>query len=138
MVFQSGTFRSKPERRTAVQTRPQFAELISTLSHFDVTDRVFQSWLDPAINPGQVIMPNMGKQIRLRLDSVDVGQLLDGLRLRAESWRKTAEFLESGYAGDDAFICEECNSAYEATCIAEHYNRIVVTIETQVTDQGGW
>jgi hypothetical protein len=36
-------------------------------------------------------MPNMGKQITLTLDSLDVGQLLDGLRAREESWRKTAD-----------------------------------------------
>jgi hypothetical protein len=31
-------------------------------------------------------MPGMGKQITLRLDSMDVGQALDGLRCRQESW----------------------------------------------------
>ncbi|MEP6820997.1 MAG: hypothetical protein ABI946_01465 [Chthoniobacterales bacterium] len=77
----------------------------------------------------------MGKQISITLDSLDVGQLLDGLRLRAESWRKTAEYLESGYVADDAFICEECSSDYEATCIAEHYEKIVATIEEQVARQ---
>jgi len=57
----------------------------------------------------------MGKQIRIALDSLDVRQLLDGLRLRAEAWRKTAEFLESGYVAGDGFICEECSDVAENT-----------------------
>ena len=80
----------------------------------------------------------MGKQIRISLDSLDVGQLLDGLRERAESWQKTAEFLESGYVADDSFICEECSDANEATQVAEHYHSLVVSIERQVDEQGGW
>jgi hypothetical protein len=80
----------------------------------------------------------MGKQIRISLDSLDVGQLLDGLRERAESWQKTAEFLESGYVADDSFICEECSDANEATQIAEHYQSLAVSIEWQVDEQGGW
>jgi hypothetical protein len=80
----------------------------------------------------------MGKQIQITLDSLDVGQLLDGLRARAESWQKTSEFLESGYSADDFFICEECSDAIEATRIADHYRRLVVSIEQQVDEQGGW
>ena len=91
-----------------------------------------------SFNPGQVITPIMGKQIRITLESLDVGQLLDGLRSRAESWRKTAEFLESGYAADDAFVCEECSDSDEAIHIAQHYEKIVGSIERQVAEQGGW
>ena len=91
-----------------------------------------------ANKPGQVIVPVMGKQIRIILDSLDVGQLLDGLRTRAESWQKTSEFLESGYIADDSFVCEECSDADEASQIAEHYRRLVVSIERQVDEQGGW
>ena len=80
----------------------------------------------------------MGKQFSITLDGVDVGQLLDGLRLRAESWRKTAEFMESGFIADDSFVCEECSSGHEAACIAEHYEKIVAVIERQVAEQGGW
>lgn len=94
--------------------------------------------LDIVTEPGQVITPIMGKQFRITLDSLDLGQLLDGLRLRVESWRKTAEFLESGYIADDAFICEECSDAAEALSIAEHYEKIVASIEEQVVEQGGW
>lgn len=83
-------------------------------------------------------MPVMGKQFRIVLDSLDLGQLLDGLRLRAESWRKTAEYLESGDVGDEAFICEECSDSNEAIRIAEHYERITASIEKQIDEQGGW
>ena len=80
----------------------------------------------------------MGKQITITLDSLDVGQLLDGLRSRAESWRKTAEFIESGYVADDAFICEECSDSDEADHIAQHYEKIADSIDRQVGEQGGW
>jgi hypothetical protein len=80
----------------------------------------------------------MGKQLTLTLDSLDVGQLLDGLRSRAESWRKTADYMESGYSPDDSFVCEECTDADEANAIAKHYEKIVASIERQVDEQGGW
>jgi len=69
---------------------------------------------------------------------LDLGQLLDDLRIRAESWRKTADYLESGFAPDDSFICEECSGSEEATNIADHYDRIIALIERQVQEQGGW
>jgi hypothetical protein len=47
----------------------------------------------------------MGNKFTIVLDSIDLGQLLDGLTTRAEAWRKTAEFVESGYSADDSFIC---------------------------------
>jgi hypothetical protein len=80
----------------------------------------------------------MGKQIRIALDSLDVGQLLDGLRLRAEGWRKTAEFLDSGYVAGDGFICEDCSGVGEAVHITQHYEKIIMSIERQVVEQGGW
>ena len=33
-------------------------------------------------------MPSMGKEIHLRLDSLDIGQILDGLRCRQEALGK--------------------------------------------------
>ena len=80
----------------------------------------------------------MGKQFQLRLDSVDLGQLLDGLRIRAESWLKTAEYLESGCVAIDSFICEECSDAEEAFAIASHYTKIIAQVEKQIEEQGGW
>ena len=80
----------------------------------------------------------MGKQLQIRLDRHDLGQLLDGLRIRAEAWQKTAEYLESGHVADDSFICEECRDANEASSIARHYSKIIAQIEHQVDEQGGW
>ena len=80
----------------------------------------------------------MAKRFTIVLDSVDVGQMLDSLESRADSWRKTAAFMETGYSGDDSFICEECTDADEATQIAKHFAAIAASIEQQVTAQGGW
>lgn len=80
----------------------------------------------------------MGKQLQIRLDSRDLGQLIDGLRARNESWQKTADYLKSGYVSDDSFICEVCSDASEAAAIARHYSKIISQIERQVNQQGGW
>ena len=83
-------------------------------------------------------MPTPPKEIRLTLSAYDTGQLLDGLRLRAEAWTKTADYLESGFNPDDGFICEECSDPREARQIAQHYGRIIAEIEHQIEQQGGW
>ncbi len=83
-------------------------------------------------------MPTMGKQLYLKLDSLDVGQILDGLHSRQESWANTAIYLRDGYFPDDAFVCEECSDASEAQKIANHYQRIISAVERQVAAQGGW
>ena len=80
----------------------------------------------------------MHRELTIRLNSLDLGQLLDGLETRAESWRKTAEFMDFGYVAEDSFVCEECTDAKEAALVAKHYERIIRTIEEQVSQQGGW
>jgi len=79
----------------------------------------------------------MAKTLKITLDSLDMSQLLDGLRARAKAWRKTAEFLDTGYIADDSFICEECNESREAALIASHYEKIISQIGHQVAEQGG-
>jgi hypothetical protein len=81
---------------------------------------------------------NMGKKLTIVLQSLDLGQLVEGLQAREEAWRKTADFMESGYTADDSFVCEECTDADEATRIADYYGRIIRSIEEQVSRQGGW
>lgn len=83
-------------------------------------------------------MSSASKEFRLTLNADDVGQLLDGLRLRAEAWTKTTDYLESGFNPDDTFICEECSDPREARQIAQHYERIIAEIEQQIEDQGAW
>lgn len=77
----------------------------------------------------------MGTLHTLRLDSNDIGQILDGLRCRADSWRETAAYLETGHASRDDFIAEECSDAEEARAIAHHYDRIIASIERQMRAQ---
>jgi hypothetical protein len=55
--------------------------------------------------PGQVIMTVMSKEIQIAIDSLDLGQILDGLRSRQESWKNTAIYLRDGFFPDDAFLC---------------------------------
>ncbi|HEY8994697.1 MAG TPA: hypothetical protein VIM71_08555 [Lacunisphaera sp.] len=82
-------------------------------------------------------MPTNPKKLQITLNVDDAGQLLDGLRLRAEVWAKTADYLDSGFTSEDAFICEECTDPHEARCIAQHYERIITQIEHQIERQGG-
>ena len=79
----------------------------------------------------------MQKHYSIKLSAHDLGQLLDGLRFRAESWQKTAKFL-AGHVPDEPFICEECRDLQEAESIAQHYIRIVTEIERQFKKQGDW
>ena len=80
-------------------------------------------------------MPIMGKQIKITLDSFDLGQALDGLRCRQQSWANTAAHLRDGYFRDEPFVCEECSDPAEAQKIADHYQRIILEIESQVAEQ---
>ena len=77
----------------------------------------------------------MGEILTIHLDSDDIGQLLDGLRCRAETWRGTAEYMETGYSARDDFVVEECSDAEEAQAIAVHCDRIISSIEAQVAVQ---
>jgi hypothetical protein len=78
----------------------------------------------------------MGTNYTIRFEANDIGQLLDGLRSRSESWHATAEYFESGYSPRDDFVIEECSDAEEARAIADHYDRIISSIETQMKAQG--
>lgn len=82
-------------------------------------------------------MPIMDKEFYFNPDSVDLGQVLDGLRCRRQSWANTAIYLQDEYFPDDSFMCEECSDANEAQKIADMYQRIISTIESQIAEQGG-
>jgi hypothetical protein len=77
----------------------------------------------------------MSKIYHIQLEANDLGQILDGLREREESWRRTAEYFRSGGDGDDAFAIEECTDEHEAECIAEFYSRIIADLERQRKNQ---
>jgi hypothetical protein len=77
----------------------------------------------------------MSKTYLLRLNDSDLGQILEGLQAREESWRKTADYFRSGHNPDDWFLIEECNSEYEANQIALFYARIIRNLERQRDEQ---
>ena len=78
----------------------------------------------------------MAKKYRFELDEHDVGQLLDSLEIRAESWRRTAEYMRTGgMPEDELFIIEECRDAEEADGLASHYVSILESIQRQMEAQ---
>ena len=79
----------------------------------------------------------MNKQIQIKLNSQDLGQLLDGLICRADSWARTAEYLETGSSTDSTVIIEECDDADEARQLSNHYSAIIEDIRNQIAEQGG-
>ncbi|MGD0350135.1 MAG: hypothetical protein ABSB84_07460 [Verrucomicrobiota bacterium] len=76
----------------------------------------------------------MKKTYRIELDSFDLGQVLDGLEIRAEAWEKTADYHRTGESPPD-FIVEECKDAEEADAIASHYRAIIAKIRKQQEEQ---
>jgi hypothetical protein len=76
----------------------------------------------------------MSKNYLLRLDGHDLGQILDGLEIRAVAWEKTADYHRTGESPPD-FIVEECNNAGEAERIANHYRSIIAKIQKQQEEQ---
>ena len=78
----------------------------------------------------------MANTYRIELDEHDLGQLLDGLRVRAESWRRTAEYLRTGgFPDGELFLIEECRDEGEAAELAARYEAIVRNIEGQMEAQ---
>ena len=78
----------------------------------------------------------MAKIYRIELDDIDLGQILDGLETRADSWEKTADYLRTEETpGGDFFLIEECSDPEEADGIAEHYRSIIAKIQEQMEAQ---
>lgn len=75
----------------------------------------------------------MDRVYRIELDALDMGQLLDGLEIRTESWEQTADFFRTGQMpGTEFFMIEECRDAEEADGIARHYRSIIHKIRKQM------
>ena len=70
------------------------------------------------------------KEYVIRLNGLDLGQLIDGLEARADAWRLTDVYLETGEA-PDGVVVEECSDPHEARRIAEHYQRIIRKVVEQ-------
>ena len=78
----------------------------------------------------------MTKLYRIELDTLDLGQVLDGLKLRAEAWERTASFLRTGaMPAGEVFLVEECSKPEEAEGIAAHYRGIIGRIQAQMEAQ---
>ena len=76
------------------------------------------------------------ERFTLKLDELDLGQLLDGLEARAESWEKTAEYFRLDEMPEgEFFIVEECSDLDEAEQIAGHYRSIISKIRMQMEEQ---
>ncbi len=85
--------------------------------------------------PGQVVSPAMGKSYTITLDEFDLGQVLDGLEVRAKAWEETAQFLRTGEMARECFVAEECSDADEAERLADHYRAIIENIRKQREEQ---
>lgn len=77
----------------------------------------------------------MQKEFHLVLRHGEVFQLLDGLEIREQSWRDTAQYLTTGEMGGEFFLIEECSDPEEATNIANDYRKIIDRIRNQITAQ---
>jgi 2-phospho-L-lactate transferase/gluconeogenesis factor (CofD/UPF0052 family) len=73
---------------------------------------------------------------RIILGDVDLGQVIDALENRAQSWETTAEHIRSGNKSqEEEFVVEECSGEREAEHIAKHYQQIIQKIRAQVLTQ---
>lgn len=78
---------------------------------------------------------SIGDKIRIELRVSDIGQLLDGLRMRLDAWTATAEYWDcDGYVADDGVAIEECTDAHEAHTMVDTYARIINEIVQQLGD----
>jgi hypothetical protein len=78
----------------------------------------------------------MAKTFRIELSDMDLGQVLDGLEMRAEAWERTAEFLRTDSMSEgEFFVVEECSRPAEADAIAKHYRSILRKIHSQMEVQ---
>ncbi len=69
----------------------------------------------------------------IELDDLDLGQIIDGLEMRAVSWEKTAEYLRAQeMPNGEFFLVEECSKPEEADGIANHYRSIIHKINSQM------
>ena len=78
-------------------------------------------------------MPTMGRDYIITLSENEVGQVLDGLIIRAENWERTADFLRTGtMPGEEIFTIVECSDPAEGDAIASQYRLIINKIESQL------
>lgn len=91
---------------------------------------VAKKFLEFTSYPGQA--HQMEEEVIIKLSRLDVGQLIDGLQVRLEAWRATQLYLETGEFPSGDFSIEDATDAEEAEQIADHYERIILSITQQV------
>jgi hypothetical protein len=74
------------------------------------------------------------KKYTITLGDFDIGQMLDGIRERAQEYRNTERYHETGECDPLGSILE-VNDAHEARTLAEHYESIVAIIHAQMKEQ---
>ena len=75
-------------------------------------------------------MPNTQNRIvELSLNYNDLGQIIDGLSVRRDSWRNTQKYLE-GHEVD--CLIEDCSDPEEARFLTDNYDRIIEAIKTKL------
>jgi hypothetical protein len=77
----------------------------------------------------------MRRTFQIVADDFDIGQMLDGLEVRAQAWENTAEYIRTGESPEEFFLAEECSDADEADRLAHHYRSIINRIREQVAQQ---
>jgi hypothetical protein len=69
--------------------------------------------------------------VNIQLERDEAGQIVDGLKVLAEQWEATADYLESGRVREDVAI-RECHSAHEARNMMQIYDSIIARIRQQL------
>jgi len=72
------------------------------------------------------------KMKSVKLETVEWGQIIDGLTCRAEQYELTAQYHETGYADGETL---EARSANEALSIAEFYRKSIEKIRKQLRNE---
>ncbi len=68
----------------------------------------------------------MAQKYRIEPDEYDLGQLLNGLEIRAGSWGSNARYLRAGdMSNAELFMIEECSGEDEAEGMAATYGGII-------------
>jgi hypothetical protein len=84
----------------------------------------------------------MSKTYKIELNELDLGQVLDALEMRAETWERTAEYHRNPsdswqVTGGSGGLVEECSGVAEAERMAASYRAIMGTIKGQLLRQAG-
>lgn len=78
----------------------------------------------------------MEKYYKIELSEDDLGQLLDGMEMLAESWRRTADYLRTGDVPDgEFFLIDDCSDKEEADWLDTRYHAVIKNIQSQMKEQ---